>query len=100
MPSSNTTSLPQWVAPLGFRWFAPTLLIVLLGCNLGVATFTWLHRPTVYLKVLLIVLWIVGPIGSVLLCWSWRSLLRNSRTSVGPPPDEAARPSNNRWRGP
>jgi hypothetical protein len=71
---SGAARLPQWAAPFGFRWFAPLLLIALLAVNLGVITLRWHAGSAVASR--LMWLWIPGVIGAVLLCISWRALLR------------------------
>jgi 1,4-dihydroxy-2-naphthoate octaprenyltransferase len=63
---------------MGFRWFAPLLLVALFIGILSVAASQYLHQPTFRVKVLLFAVGPVGLIGAVLLCVCWRELLKNS----------------------
>jgi hypothetical protein len=78
LPSSHTRRLPRWVAPFGFRFFAPALLIAVLAFNLCLITVTSLHRPAASR---LLWLWIPGVLGAALLCIGWRSMLRHADAS-------------------
>jgi hypothetical protein len=76
MPSGESKRLPRWVAPFGWRGFAPALLIAVLAFNLCLITVTRLDRPAAASGLLW--LWIPGVLGAVLLCVGWRALLENA----------------------
>jgi hypothetical protein len=85
MPSPDNSRLPWWAAPLGFRWFAPTLLIGLFVGTVGVAGAKYAQRPTRATELLLFVVGPIGLIGAVLLCIGWKALLKNSGAAASKP---------------
>ena len=79
MPSTKNARLPQWAAPLGFRWFAPALFLAVCFGNLVFVTFASLHRPN-GARGFLLVLWVSCLAGGILMLLGWRALLRNAET--------------------